>query len=116
MGIFTFMKLLLDHNLSFKLVAQLADLFPHISHVYTHGLDEVGDVVVWEFARREGYTLVTKDSDFNDLIPLRGFPPKVVWLRIGNCKTREVEALLRLHYKAITDLENDTTTAILILP
>jgi predicted nuclease of predicted toxin-antitoxin system len=53
------------------------------------------------FAEREGYTIVTKDSDFTDLSSLRGAPPKVIWVRIGNSSTREVEVILRHYAHAI---------------
>jgi len=45
------------------------------------------DETVWEYARQNGFDLVTKDSDFSELSVLRGSPPKVIWLRIGNCTT-----------------------------
>lgn len=83
------MKLLFDHHLSFRLAHRLADLFPDNSHVVSHRLDRASDTVVWEFARANGFTLVTKDADFSDLSILRGFPPKVVWVRLGNCTTAE---------------------------
>lgn len=81
------MTLLLDHHLSRKLVTRLADLFPQASHVALHGLDAADDLVIWTFARTHGYTIVTKDSDFNDVSTLRGAPPQIIWLRIGNSTT-----------------------------
>ncbi len=95
------MKLLFDHHLSRKLVGRLADQFPDSSHVAFHGLSDAEDVAIWAFAERQGYTIVTKDSDFNDLSILRGAPPKVIWVRIGNCTTAEVESILRRHARAI---------------
>ena len=95
------MRLLFDHHLSFRLVNRLSDIFPDGSHVMLHRLDQVDDIVVWEFARTNGFTLVTKDSDFSDLSILRGSPPQVVWIRIGNCTTGQIEALLRRHQQAV---------------
>jgi predicted nuclease of predicted toxin-antitoxin system len=83
------MKLLFDHHLSPRLANRLGELFPDSSHVYLHSLDQADDRTVWEFARQHGFTLVTRDSDFSDLSALRGFPPRVLWLRIGNCTTRQ---------------------------
>jgi hypothetical protein len=54
------MRLLFDHHLSPRLVARLGDLFPGSSHVWLHGLDRADDRDIWEFARENGYTLVTK--------------------------------------------------------
>ncbi len=89
------MKLLFDHHLSPRLVKSLADIYPDSNHVYRLGLDRAVDKDIWEYARREGFLIVTKDADFSDLCMLLGFPPKVVWIRRGNCKTSAVEAILR---------------------
>ncbi len=111
------MKLLFDHHLSRKLVGRLEDQFPGSSHVAFHGLADAEDVDIWAFAGREGYTIVTKDSDFNDLSALRGVPPKVIWVRIGNCTTAEVETILRRHARAIEHFLAHATEPVLeIIP
>ena len=89
------MKLLLDENLSDRLVASLADLYPGSEQILTLGLGGAGDDVVWEYARFHGFTIVSKDSDFFDRSVLTGAPPKVIWIRLGNCSTQEVERVLR---------------------
>jgi predicted nuclease of predicted toxin-antitoxin system len=111
------MKLLFDQNLSPRLVKRLADLFPDCSHVSLHALDTADDIEVWEFARNHNFNfaIVTKDSDFSELSTLRGFPPKVVWLQIGNCTTAQIENLLRSHEEAIRRLETDASLGILEL-
>ncbi len=78
------MKLLFDENLAASLVRRVADLFPGSAHVIPLGLASNDDVAVWEYAKQNGFTITTKDSDFHDLSVMRGAPPKVVWLRIGN--------------------------------
>ncbi len=78
-----------------------------------HGPGE--DVEVWEYARQNGYLVVTKDADFGELSTLRGFPPKVIWLQLGNCTTGQVEHLLRLHYEAIRQLVESERIGILSL-
>src|SRR5579862_6035755 len=109
------MKLLLDQNLSPRLIGRLADLFPGSMHVSQVGLDTATDIQVWEYARANGFALVTKDADFSDLSTLRGFPPKVIWLRIGNCTTGQIEKLLRRHQQAIDQLDSDLSTGVLTL-
>ncbi len=89
------MKLLIDHNLSFRLVARLTDLFPGSVHVRGLGLERADDAVLWEFARDGGYVIVSKDADFHQLSFALGHPPKVVWIKRGNCSTREIELALR---------------------
>ncbi|MDX1995270.1 MAG: DUF5615 family PIN-like protein [bacterium] len=103
------MKLLFDHNLSIKLVNRLSDFFPDAVHLAQVGLDAATDHVVWQYAKTHNYCLVTKDSDFNDLLGGRGFPPKVIWVRVGNCTTSDIVALLQKHHEAIVEfLENDS--------
>ncbi len=82
------MKLLFDENLSDRLVDRLADLFPGSRHVKELGLEQRDDLVVWQHARDHGFVIVTKDGDFHQLSFLLGSPPKVVWLRLGNCTTK----------------------------
>jgi predicted nuclease of predicted toxin-antitoxin system len=109
------MKLLFDHNLSPKLVYRLAELFPDSNHVYQLGLDQVEDREVWQYAKANGFTIVTKDGDYNDLLILLGFPPKVIWIRRGNCSTKEIENILRMHYLDIQDLTNTESLGLLTL-
>lgn len=109
------MRLLFDHQLSPRLARRLADLFPDSSHVWLHGLHRADDRDIRDFARQEGFTLVTKDSDFGDLLLLRGFPPKVIWVRIGNCTTAEVEQLIRQRYQTIEEFEADPQAGVLEL-
>ncbi|MCC6613682.1 MAG: DUF5615 family PIN-like protein [Anaerolineae bacterium] len=109
------MKLLLDNNLSPKLVVQIADLYPDSSHVGMLGLDTASDMEVWNIARQNGYCLVSKDSDFNELVGTKGFPPKVIWIRLGNCTTHEIASLLRSRHSAITEFEQDDSAGLLEL-
>ena len=90
------MKLLFDQNLSPKLVDRLADIFPDSCHVLELGLDCSSDLVVWNYARSHDFVIVTKDADYNNMGVVMGFPPKVIWLLIGNCATDDIERLLRV--------------------
>jgi predicted nuclease of predicted toxin-antitoxin system len=89
------MKRLFDHNLSDKLVGRLADLFPDSAPVRNVNLHEADDRTVWEYARANGFAIVSKDEDFHQLSFLYGAPPKVVWVRLGNCTTADIEQALR---------------------
>ncbi|HEY0780782.1 MAG TPA: DUF5615 family PIN-like protein [Gemmatirosa sp.] len=90
------MRLLLDENLSARLVAALGDVYPGSAHLEHAGLLGAPDTAVWAHAAAHGYVLVTKDEDFQRLSVVRGPPPKVVWIRLGNCATADVARLLRL--------------------
>ena len=70
------MKLLFDQNLAPSLVGHLHDLFPDSGHVFQCDLGDVSDIAIWEYARDNDFTLVSKDADFVELSILRGFPPK----------------------------------------
>lgn len=107
------MTLLFDQHLSRKLVTRLADIFPAANHVVLVGLDRAADQAVWQFAATHNYTIVTKDSDFNDLSVLRGAPPKVIWLHIGNCTTARAEQVVRSNAQVITAFITDPTSRIL---
>lgn len=109
------MKLLFDQNLSPKLVNQLADLFPGSSDVQSVGLDCAEDDQVWEHARLNGFAIVTKDEDYNNLSVLRGSPPKVIWLQLGNCTTAQVEAVFRARFVDIDAFEKDAAVGTLTL-
>ena len=89
------MKLLFDQNLSYKLVKRLSDLYPGSEHVRQVGLDEADDTAVWDYAKDNGLVIVSKDEDFHQRSFLLGSPPKVVWLRLGNCTTQDIGNTLR---------------------
>jgi predicted nuclease of predicted toxin-antitoxin system len=109
------MKLLFDHNLSPRLVDRLADIYPSSQHLFLIGLDEADDLSVWEYARQSGFTVVTRDADFNELSILRGFPPKVIWIRHGNCSTKRIEEILRSHLDDIQNFDKNPNLGVLTL-
>ena len=109
------MKLLFDENLSPRLVSRLADLFPDSTHVREVGLRTADDAAVWEYARRNRFLIVSKDADMHDLSLLYGNPPKVVWLRLGNCSTAQAENLLRREFEAIQAFNEDSTVSLLAI-
>ncbi|MBM3262721.1 MAG: DUF5615 family PIN-like protein [candidate division Zixibacteria bacterium] len=98
------MNLLFDNQISPRLVNRLFDIFPTSNHVYLLGLAIAEDKEIWAYARTHDYIIVAKDSDFNDLSVLCGFPPKIVWLRMGNCTTASIEKTLRNHKEDIEAL------------
>jgi predicted nuclease of predicted toxin-antitoxin system len=101
--------MLFDQHLSFKLAKTLGDVFPGSSQVRLVGMHKAGDDEIWEYARVHGFSVVSKDSDYNDRSALLGHPPKVVWLRCGNQPTVYVEQLIRSRLKEIRSFELDET-------
>ena len=107
--------LLFDENLSPRLCSALANELPGSVHVHEIGLGNADDVAVWQDAKDRDLIIVTKDSDFPDLQGVKGFPPKVLWLRVGNCSTGLIEALLRDHQSAIQALAQNPDVGLLII-
>jgi predicted nuclease of predicted toxin-antitoxin system len=108
-------KLLFDENLSRKLVARLAELYPESAHVAEAGLLESPDREIWEFARARGFVVVSADSDFYELATTIGPPPKVVWLRRWRHPTRDAERVLRREAIRITEFLADPELGVLVL-
>ena len=109
------MKLLFDQNISHKLVALLADTYPGSQHVRVLGLHAAPDEVIWTWAKEHDCTIVSKDSDFHQRSFVRGCPPKVVCLRLGNCSTARIAACLREHHPQLQAFHTDEEAAFLVL-
>ena len=78
------MKLLLDENLSRRLVPFLQHDYPDSSQVVLLGMESAADKDVWQRARDESYVIVTRDADFQELSLVWGQPPKVIRLKTFN--------------------------------
>jgi len=78
------MKLLLDENLSRRLVPFLQREYPGSSQVALLGLESASDAEIWRVAKEQDFVIVTRDSDFEELSLVWGQPPKVIWLKIRN--------------------------------
>ena len=107
--------LLFDQNLSFRLLRALADIYPGALHVKHLGLTAVDDKEIWLYAAANDCVIVSKDSAFYQRSLLRGHPPKVLWIRRGNCSTKIVEGILRQHQDDIERFMLDLGSACLML-
>jgi predicted nuclease of predicted toxin-antitoxin system len=109
------MKLLFDHNLSFRLVPALAQLYPGSVHVRDLGMATASDKALWDYARQQGFVIVSKDSDFYHRSILLGHPPKVIWIRLGNCTTAQIVALLQNRQNDLLAFDADSQASFLAL-
>lgn len=109
------MKLLLDENLSDRIINKIIDLYPDSQHVKTLGLLNTDDALIWEFAKFNSFVIVSKDSDFHQRSLLYGHPPKFIYLRIGNSSTSKIVEILRDNFSIIIEFYNSETESILIL-
>ncbi|TAH46771.1 MAG: hypothetical protein EYC71_02920 [Gammaproteobacteria bacterium] len=106
------MKLLLDENLSYRILAEIQAAFPGSAHVGHLGLQSVDDHALWRHARDHGFVLVTQDSDFHELATLYGAPPKVIWLKCGNRPRWYIAILLLKHREELVAFVDDTETVV----
>lgn len=90
------MTLLLDGNLSLRLVALLGDLYPESTQVELLGYRGATDTMLWELSTSQGYVLVSKDDDCRQRSFSFGAPPKVIWLNVGNARTSHIDTLPRV--------------------
>ena len=109
------MKLLFDQNLSLKLVRQLSDLFPYSKHVKDIALDQADDEIVWNYARDHDFVLTSKDAGFHQRSFLYGFPPKVLWVALGNCSTTEIEKAIQKNNLRIIAFVQDEQALFFVL-
>jgi predicted nuclease of predicted toxin-antitoxin system len=93
----------------------LEDILPDSIHVRSLHLERANDDVVWDYARDDDLVIVSEDADFHQLSFARGHPPKVVWIRRGNCSTNEVEAMLRIVYRDLLEFEANPEASFLML-
>ena len=97
------MKLLFDQNISFRILKRLNDFYNGSSHVTGLGLMNASDLEIWEYAKINQYTIVTQDSDFNDIYLIKGFPPKIIWIKTGNLDTDQIAQVLKRHQHEIEE-------------
>ena len=109
------MKLLFAENLPPSLVGAVQDRYPGSAHVHDCGLGASDDAIIWEYARINAFIIVTKDSDYEQRSVLLGAPPKVIWVRTGNCTTSHLTSLLAAHAGQIEAFAGETTDAILVV-
>ena len=102
------MKLLFDQNISHRIVKLLPKEYQGSSSVKSERLINAPDLQVQQFGKQHNFTIVTQDADFNDLNLIRGFPPKIIWIRAGNLKTEALADILSSYQDEIENfLQHD---------
>lgn len=109
------MKPLFDANLSPALVKLLEADFPSSEHVRAIGLQAAPDTDIWDRAKADGFTIVSKDTDFRERSFVEGHPPKVIWLDVGNAGTDQIVALIQSERQRIIEFEQRADASLLIL-
>ena len=109
------MKLLLDENLSDRIIPRIIDLYPDSAHVKILALTNTDDSIIWEYANTNDLVIVSKDSDFHQRSLLYGHPPKFIYLRIGNSPTSKIVQILKDNFDTIILFGNSEVESILVL-
>ena len=109
------MKLLFDANLSPALAKRLVGEFPDSAHVRDVGLAAASDAEIWNFAKANGFAIVSKDTDFRERSFVDGFPPKVIWLDVGNAGTDAIVSVLHRERQRMNEFEERRDASLLIL-
>jgi len=109
------LKALIDQNLSFRLVEVLLPRFPESCHVRDVGLAGENDGRIWQFAKHEGFIIITKDNDFLARALVRGHPPQVVQVCLGNVSTRRIAEVLRARADDIQRFVTENTESVFML-
>lgn len=101
------MRLIADENISWRLKRLIPDWDILPSNEINHG-KKLTDLMIWNFAKANKYSILTFDEDFFELQTLFSYPPKIIWLRTGNVRTNEIAVLLiKLKNEISEFLEND---------
>jgi len=109
-------QLLLDENLSQRIVARISHIYHNGSvHIKEFGLEQTNDDIIWNFAKTNNYIIVSKDSDFHQKSLLWGHPPKFIYLKVGNCPTSYIVQVLINNYSTISTFAETENESILVL-
>ncbi len=109
------MKLLFDQNISYKIKNALAENFPESVHVSDIRMQTSTDSEIWEYAKENHLTIVTKDSDYFDSSMLLGSPPKVIWVNVGNSSTLNLINILKSNAHKVNEFIESTDSTCLKL-
>jgi len=111
------MKLLLDENLSRRLVPFLQHDYPDSSQVVLLGMESATDKEVWQKAKDDGYVIVTRDADFQELSLVWGQPPKVIRLKtLNQSRAATLKVLLENREAIIESLTERDLASVEIIP
>ncbi|NJO00592.1 MAG: DUF5615 family PIN-like protein [Bacteroidia bacterium] len=101
------MKLLLDQNISYRIIKLLHEFYPEMSQIGRLGMAQTDDAMVWQYARTHNYILVTFDAYFHERNLISGYPIKIIWLQCQDTSTNNVVRILKDNYAAIKSFYED---------
>lgn len=108
------LRLLLDANISWRLINELQPLVNTIKHVDSIGITiPAKDNEIWQFAKENNFIIISNDNDFLDLLNWKGFPPKVVLLKTGNQSNTYLLQVIIKHIPDIIELSESDEIGLL---
>ena len=73
------MRILLDQNLSPRLIRKLADVIPGLESVYEHDLVGASEPFIFDWTRKMQFSaVISTDLDFVNLAERLNPPPKII--------------------------------------
>jgi predicted nuclease of predicted toxin-antitoxin system len=108
-------KLMLDENLSRRLVPLLQTRFPGTSQVALLGLERASDMELCEHATQHGFVICSKDDDFLRLVAARGYRPRLIHLAMGNASNETVLASLLEAAERLQRAFEDPSTGVVVI-
>jgi predicted nuclease of predicted toxin-antitoxin system len=97
------MKFLVDVQLPGTLARWLQGRNCEAVHALDRDLGQVDDRALWKIANDEGRIMISKDEDFFILAMRPKDNGRLLWLRIGNCRTMDLLTLLNRRWSAIEE-------------
>jgi len=107
------MKLLIDENISYRIINLIKIHFPYSIHVSSIRKKRFSDLEIWSYAKKNNFIIVTYDEDFYEWQLMKGYPPKIIWLRFGNSKTEIIANKLIINFDQIQKFSNNNDLGLL---
>lgn len=109
------MKFLIDQNISFRVLPIIQKNFPGSEHISNLGLKNSTDINIWNYAKQNGFVILTHDLDFDDILVNQGFPPKIIRLSTGNLSNSATADLINSHKDEIDKFFLNQESGLMIL-
>lgn len=102
------MKIVIDQNISFRIIPHINHLFTEIIHIRTLGWTDAPDIVIFRNAKQQDFdAILTLDEDFDNIILENSPPPKILWLRVRNCTTNHLAKIIVDKIEVINEFLKD---------
>ena len=99
------MKFWIDAQLPPLLAAWLSEKFQvEAFSLRSLGLRDDADEEIFLAAQQQGVVIISKDSDFVEMVSRYGSPPQLIWVTCGNVTNRELQIVLGKTFPEVLEL------------